>query len=104
VKNAEMNTGKAKPDITCSSPSQEAVALAVLLSGHTRCAKAVVMDIEHVRPCELCLGDAATIDRELKLKERNEVIEKARLLTQAFTSYQWKMTEVEHLLEALKAI
>lgn len=59
-----------------TTPSAEALSLAVKLSGHTVCIA------RHVRgqtgpsepPCNLCLGDAATIDRELQLPQRNAAL------------------------------
>lgn len=59
-----------------TTPSAEALSLAVKLSGHTVCIA------RHVRgqtgpsepPCNLCLGDATTIDRELQLPQRNAAL------------------------------
>ena len=58
------------------NPSAEAVALAVRLSGHTRCQRlfGLRLNTVHVQPCNGCLGDAATIDRELRLPERNAAL------------------------------
>ena len=57
-------------------PSAEALSLAVKLSGHTFC-QTMWNKREHggtAGVCDGCLGDAATIDRELKLPERNAAL------------------------------
>ena len=66
---------------TTRQPSADALRLAVLLSGHTHCQSAVAFpDNPYRKVCDGCLGDAATIDRELKLKERNDVIHALRCI------------------------
>lgn len=64
--------------------SAEAIALAVKLSGHTHCQSAHYLRTappsyppkpgKYFEICDGCLGDAATIDRELKLPERNAAL------------------------------
>lgn len=72
---AETNTGKAKQDIGCSSPSAEALKLAVLLSGHQHCHRIVHMAATPSHEvCDGCLGDARTIDDALQLPARTAAL------------------------------
>jgi len=65
-----------------TTPTADAIALAVKLSGHTHC------QLECGRPslavCEACLGDAATIDRELQLPQRNAALLLAQGVVDAY--------------------
>lgn len=58
-------------------PSAEALALAVRLSGHTHC--------QCTTPCEGCIADAQTIDRELALPQRNAALLLAQQVCDADT-------------------
>lgn len=71
-----------------NTPSAEALALAVRLSGHGSCA--YVLNPTHgLNPgqgvCDGCLGDAATIDRELALPQRNAALLLAQQVCDADT-------------------
>lgn len=93
-----------------NTPSAEALALAVLLSGHTHCQLAVAgMEGISVAVCEGCLGDAATIEKELKLKERNALEEAAKAVVVEWEGRTMQTTlrlaeSVSDLREALKAL
>lgn len=95
-------------------PSAEALALAVLLSGHTHCQTALRSQgadssFRNRHVCEGCLGDAATIEKELKLKERNALEEAAKAVVVEWEGRTMQTTlrlaeSVSDLREALKAL
>jgi hypothetical protein len=55
-----------------NTPSADAIRLAVNLSGHNSCE--VLLRRCGRTPCEACLADAATIDRELLLPEKHAAL------------------------------
>jgi hypothetical protein len=61
-----------------NTPSAEAIALAVQLSGHTHCQqRRIIQRDDPCGPtgvCDGCLGDARTIDEYLRLPQRNVVL------------------------------
>ena len=102
--------------VVTNTPSAEAIALAVKLSGHTHCQKAVTfpkMSANVNRTvCDGCLGDAAAIDHELQLPQRNAALlcaqgvvdaEYADSATAAFKKMNVN-TAIDQLREALAAI
>ncbi len=56
-----------------TSPTADAIRLAVKLSGHTQCQR-IWHNYESESPCDGCMGDAATIDRELLLPEKHAAL------------------------------
>jgi hypothetical protein len=56
-----------------TTPSADAIRLSVKLSGHTQCQR-IWHNYESESPCECCLADAATIDRQLLLPEKHAVL------------------------------
>ncbi len=54
-----------------TTPTADAIRLAVKLSGHTGCCLALQ---RNESACDGCLADAATIDRELLLPEKNAAL------------------------------
>ncbi len=92
-----------------AAPSAEAIALAVKLSGHTHCFAAlrhVPIGGQDWRVCNGCLGDAATIDRELQLPARNAALLLAQSAVDTYESASWyaDKTSMELLRDALAAI
>jgi hypothetical protein len=90
-----------------NTPTADAIRLAVKLSGHMTCQKAAELWTPQMRMfvCELCLGDAATIDRELLLPEKHAAL----LLAQGVVDEYGKRYPVfghafDELRESLKAI
>lgn len=89
-------------------PSAEALALAVKLSCHAHC-NLMWNKREHrgtAGICDCCLDDAATIDCDLQLPQRNAALLLARALVEEYDNgtTNWDMTPLDALREALAAI
>lgn len=84
-------------------PSAEAVALAVKLSDHPLCPMYLKCG---QTPCHVCIGIAATIDRELQLPQKNAALLLAQTLVYAFGHEPNDIDAqiVDHIRDALAAI
>lgn len=82
-----------------TQPSAEAIALAVKLSGHTQCERALTHPANEAQdvdfPCGGCLGDARTIDEALQLPARNAALLLAQGLTDAAQDTDVPIGEIE---------
>ena len=94
-----------------NTPSAEALSLAVKLSGHTHCQRTLT-DLDSLRlplrttPCDGCLSDAAMIDRELQLPQRNVALLLAQAAVETYESSNGYADGniMEQLRESLAAI
>lgn len=83
-----------------TTPTADAIALAVKLSGHTPCGSSLRAG-GYV--CEGCLGDAATIDRELLLPQKHVALMAAQAVADLCSGEDYYAV-VEELREALSRI
>jgi len=93
-----------------TTPTADAIRLAVKLSGHSHCQHVVALhytpgalrDLGDI-PCPGCLGDAATIDRELLLPEKHRALMAAQAVADLCSGEDYYAV-VEELREALSRI
>ena len=99
-----------------TTPTADAIRLAVKLSGHTSCelafrkgSRALAPEIPELDICDGCLGDAATIDRELLLPQKHCALMAAQAVVDARNGhsaawYENTMTAIDELGDALAQI
>lgn len=88
-----------------TTPTADAIRLAVKLSGHTACERWWIAEYDSSGVCAGCLGDAATIDRELLLPQKHAAL----LLAQGVVDAEFRDTltligAIDELREALNQI
>ena len=85
-----------------TTPTADAIRLAVKLSGHTHCQRALLAEPHPTSVCAGCLGDAATIDRELLLPQKHTALFAAQAVIDA--SLTLNGTRLIDVFEAIREL